>query len=223
MIADARRGRTPRRSPRSGYSSPTGLRSPAVEISTRDAARLQPHARPARAARRRTAGSGRLPKIFAQIRVREYVAPRRSRRARRARRRSAARPRRPSSRPTRPATCRPPSRRASAPSRAGSPRDTASSSAEPRLPLPDVVDLEPELDGQPRTLGLEHGVAVDVEVVDAPLGQVRNVPDLGGLPEVVDVLGEADLVDAARQRRLDERRARRRGRWRDVASRRHGR
>ena len=76
---------------------------------------------------------------------------------------------------------------------------------ESRLALADVVDLEAELHRQPRALRLEHGVAVVVEVVDAALRQVRHVPDLGGLPEVVDVLREADLVDAPSERRLDER------------------
>src|SRR5581483_6144322 len=51
---------------------------------------------------------------------------------------------------------------------------------------------------------LEDGVAVEVEVVDAPVGLVRQVPELPRLPEVVDVLGEADLVDAARRCGLDE-------------------
>ena len=52
---------------------------------------------------------------------------------------------------------------------------------EPLLPLADVVDLDPELDGQAGALRLEHRVAVGVEVVDAALREIRDVPDLGGL------------------------------------------
>ena len=68
----------------------------------------------------------------------------------------------------------------------------------------DVVDLQPELHRHPLPLRLEHGIDVRVEVVDAPLGLVLERPDRPGLPEVVDVLGEPDLVDAARGGRLDE-------------------
>src|SRR5581483_8234777 len=73
------------------------------------------------------------------------------------------------------------------------------------LPLTDEVDLDPELHRQPSLLGLEHGVAVGVEVVDAALALVRDLPQLAGLAEVVDVLGEADLVDSAPAGSLDER------------------
>ena len=68
---------------------------------------------------------------------------------------------------------------------------------ESMLPVADVVDLEPELDGQAAAPRLEHGVAVLVEVVNATLEVIGQLPDLSSLPEVVDVLGEADLVDAA--------------------------
>src|SRR5581483_2365357 len=73
------------------------------------------------------------------------------------------------------------------------------------LPLTDEVDLDPELHRQPSLLGLEHGVAVGVEVVDAALALVRDLPQLARLAEVVDVLGEADLVDSAPAGGLDER------------------
>ena len=67
-----------------------------------------------------------------------------------------------------------------------------------------VVDLEAELHGKAASLRLEHGVHVDVEVVDAAVDVVGLHPELPGLPEVVDVLGEADLVHAALGRDLDE-------------------
>ena len=69
----------------------------------------------------------------------------------------------------------------------------------------DVVDLEPELDRQPPTFRLEDGVAVRVEVVDAAFDVVGEEPDAACLPEVVDMLREADLVDASLARPLDER------------------
>ena len=72
------------------------------------------------------------------------------------------------------------------------------------MTVADVVDLEAELDRQAALFSVEHGVAVSVEVVDAALRLVRQVPDLEGLPEVVDVLGEADLVDSALGGGLEE-------------------
>ena len=75
--------------------------------------------------------------------------------------------------------------------------------AVPGLPVADVVDLEPELDGQPLPLGVEDRLDVEVEVVDAALALVVVDPDLCGLAEVVDVLGEADLVHPPRRGRLE--------------------
>src|SRR5213078_4196566 len=75
----------------------------------------------------------------------------------------------------------------------------------PLLPLADVVDLEPELHGQTLSLRVDDRVDVEVEVVDATLALVLLDPDLAGLAEVVDVLREADLVDAALGRRLQVR------------------
>src|SRR4051794_6603073 len=60
------------------------------------------------------------------------------------------------------------------------------------------VDLEPELDRQAAALGLEHRLDVRLDRVDAALDLVRDRPERTRLDEVVDVLGEADLVDAAR-------------------------
>src|SRR5262249_56562299 len=66
------------------------------------------------------------------------------------------------------------------------------------------VDLDAELDREPQPLRFEHRVAVPVEVVATALDLVRNGPELASLAEVVDVLGKADLVDAALPRDLDE-------------------
>src|SRR5919204_4600310 len=60
-----------------------------------------------------------------------------------------------------------------------------------------VVDLEPELHGQPALLRGDDGPHVRVEVVHATLHLGRFRPELPRLCEVVDVLGEADLVDPA--------------------------
>src|SRR5581483_894586 len=71
------------------------------------------------------------------------------------------------------------------------------------LPRPDPVDLEPELDRQPLPLRLDDRRDVVVEVVDAALRLVRQRPESPRLPEVVDVLREAELVDAAAAAGLD--------------------
>src|SRR5262249_13638971 len=76
---------------------------------------------------------------------------------------------------------------------------------EPLLLRPDVVDLERELHGQALPLRLEDRAAVLVEVEVAADGLVRKRPELARLAEVVDVLGEADLVDAALEIARDER------------------
>ena len=67
-----------------------------------------------------------------------------------------------------------------------------------------VVDLEAKLHGKAASLRLEHGVDVDVEIVDAPVDVVGLHPELPRLPEVIDVLGEADLVHPTLGRHLDE-------------------
>src|SRR5262249_30905295 len=72
------------------------------------------------------------------------------------------------------------------------------------LPWADVVDLEPELDRQPPALGFDQCIDVHVEVVDATLELVRQRPHRPRLLEVVDVLGEPNLVDAASDCGLDE-------------------
>src|SRR6266511_2357152 len=56
-------------------------------------------------------------------------------------------------------------------------------------------------------LAARHVVDLQVrlEVVDATLGLIRHRPEGSCLPEVVDVLGEPDLVDAGLLRRLYER------------------
>jgi hypothetical protein len=69
--------------------------------------------------------------------------------------------------------------------------------AEPHLPVAHVVDLEPELDRKALPLCVENRVAVRVEVVDAALCLVLERPELARLAEVVDVLGEAELVHPA--------------------------
>ena len=66
-----------------------------------------------------------------------------------------------------------------------------------------VIDLEPELDRQPPLLRLDDRTDVAVEVVDAALEHRLLVPEVPRLLEVVHVLGEADLVDAAIRGRLD--------------------
>jgi hypothetical protein len=66
-----------------------------------------------------------------------------------------------------------------------------------------VVNLEPELDGVAPALGLDDGLHVRFDVVHAALELVRDRPQLAGLLEVVDVLGEPDLVDAALGGSLD--------------------
>src|SRR5205823_6375143 len=63
---------------------------------------------------------------------------------------------------------------------------------------------EAELDRQALALCLDDGTAVLVEVVLAPLELVRPVPQLPRLREVVDVLGESDLVHAPLRGSLDE-------------------
>src|SRR6266513_1669223 len=68
----------------------------------------------------------------------------------------------------------------------------------------EVVDLEPELDREPSLLRIDDRAHIAVEVVDAALEHVRLVPEPAGLHEVVDMLGEADLVDPALGGRLDE-------------------
>lgn len=67
-----------------------------------------------------------------------------------------------------------------------------------------MVDLEPELDGQPEPLGLQDDTDVCVEVERATLDVIRQKPDPAGLPEVVHMLREPDLVDTAEVRCLDE-------------------
>ncbi len=59
--------------------------------------------------------------------------------------------------------------------------------------------------GSPRCFASSEGLAVHVEVVDAALDVVGEEPDVARLLEVVDVLREADLVDAALARPPDER------------------
>ena len=61
----------------------------------------------------------------------------------------------------------------------------------------DIVHLETELHGQTAPSCLEHRLAIRIQVAHAALDLVRNVPDLGRLTEVVDVLREAELVHAA--------------------------
>src|SRR5437764_1045352 len=72
------------------------------------------------------------------------------------------------------------------------------------LPPGNVVDLEAELDGQPALLCPGDRTYVAVEVPRAPIEHVLLIPEVTRLLEVVDVLGEADLVDAAYNCRLDE-------------------
>ena len=72
------------------------------------------------------------------------------------------------------------------------------------LPPGNVVDLEAELDGQPALLCPGDRTHVAVEVPSAPIEHVLLIPEVTRLLEVVDVLGEADLVDAANNCRLDE-------------------
>src|SRR6266508_2563705 len=68
-----------------------------------------------------------------------------------------------------------------------------------------IVDLQSELHRQPPLAREDDGLHVRLEVVDAALGLIRHRPERPRLPEVVDVLGEPDLVDARLLRRLDER------------------
>src|SRR5690348_683759 len=68
----------------------------------------------------------------------------------------------------------------------------------------DVVDLEPELDRKPLLFRRGDRAHIAVEVVRAALHHVLLVPEASGLLEVVDVLREADLVDAALCSHLDE-------------------
>src|SRR5439155_8880951 len=75
---------------------------------------------------------------------------------------------------------------------------------QPVLAIADVVDLEPELHREVATLCLDDGFAVRLEVEDAALVEVGNVPQLERLAEVVDVLREPDLVDAPRRGLFDE-------------------
>ncbi len=73
-----------------------------------------------------------------------------------------------------------------------------------RLPLADPVDLEAELHRETAPLRLEDRSAVGLEVVRTSIELVGQIPDLPCLLEVVDMLGEADLVDATSRRRCDE-------------------
>src|SRR2546430_457931 len=66
----------------------------------------------------------------------------------------------------------------------------------------EVVDLEPELDREPSLLRIDDRAHIAVEVVDAALEHVLLVSEPAGLHEVVDMLGEADLVDPALGGRL---------------------
>src|SRR5439155_17177031 len=84
------------------------------------------------------------------------------------------------------------------------PRIRADELRQPVLAIADVVDLEPELHREVATLCLDDGFAVRLEVEDAALVEVGNVPHLERLAEVVDVLREPDLVDAPRRGLLDE-------------------
>src|SRR5215203_1408719 len=68
----------------------------------------------------------------------------------------------------------------------------------------DVVDLQAELDRKAAPFRLEHGVDVGIEIVDTAVGVIGLLPELPGLPEVVDVLGETDLVHAALGGHRDE-------------------
>src|SRR4051812_11277407 len=65
-----------------------------------------------------------------------------------------------------------------------------------------VVDLEPELDRQPALLRRGDRLHVRLDRIHAALELVRHPPQRAGLAEVVDVLGEPDLVDALGGRRL---------------------
>ena len=65
------------------------------------------------------------------------------------------------------------------------------------------VDLEAELHGEPAALALDDRVAVSVQVVPEPRPLVRVLHEAVELPEVVHVLGEADLVDPSLQRPVD--------------------
>src|SRR5204863_92013 len=69
----------------------------------------------------------------------------------------------------------------------------------------DVVHLEPELHRQTALFRGQDRVDVLLDVIDAALHVIRHRPERTRLPEVVDVLGEADLVDVAGARSLDER------------------
>ena len=66
-----------------------------------------------------------------------------------------------------------------------------------------MVDLEAQLDRVAAPLGLDDGVHVGLEVVAAAVELVRQRPERPRLLEVVDVLGESDLVDPALGRRFD--------------------
>ena len=74
---------------------------------------------------------------------------------------------------------------------------------EPLLARADVVDLEPQLDGQTTPLRVEMTASQYRPGRGRSARTGTGASRLGGLPEVVDVLGEADLVDAARGRGLD--------------------
>src|SRR3954452_9552503 len=71
----------------------------------------------------------------------------------------------------------------------------------PRL----VIDLEPELHRQPLFLRGDDCTDVRTEILPAEVDLVRHMPQRACLLEVVRVLAEADLVDAGRARRRDER------------------
>ena len=67
-----------------------------------------------------------------------------------------------------------------------------------------VVDLDPELHGMAAALRLDDGLHVRLDVVDAPLEVIGHRPERTRPFEVVDVLGEADLVHAPLRCSLDE-------------------
>src|SRR6266566_5632950 len=76
--------------------------------------------------------------------------------------------------------------------------------AEVGLRAREIIDLEAKLDWQAALLRLHHGPHVLVEIVDAALEHVLLFPKGSGLLEVVDVLGETDLIDATLSGGLDE-------------------
>ncbi len=72
------------------------------------------------------------------------------------------------------------------------------------LTIADPVDFHAELDRQPLPLRLDDRVDVRLKVVEAALALIGERPQRPRGGEVVDVLGEADLVHPTLDRDLDE-------------------